>query len=71
MTPAMAELLHRHRRTIAGLDDQIAALRSGAVRYLRGAVDATAEALERAERDRAALQALVDKHDPEGFTKLV
>lgn len=71
MTPAQAELLSRYRRIIADLEEQIVLLETGAIRFLRGAHDATAEALERTKTQRAELGALVDKHDPEGFTRLV
>jgi hypothetical protein len=71
MTPAQAELLHHHRRTIADLDKQIAVLSDGTVRFLRGNEDATEDALALARAQREALQALVDRHDPDGFTKIV
>jgi len=68
MTPDMAELLHRYRRLIRELDGQLVDLRAGAIRFFRGDVDATPEAIALAERQKADLQRLVDKYDPEGWT---
>lgn len=70
LTESMAELLRRYRQMIADLDLQIEALESGAVRFLRGSSDATADALARARGQRSNLQELVDKHDPTGVTGL-
>ena len=76
MTPAMAELIHHHRKTISDLDEQIRLMEShqrGEAGFgtRSGNQDTTAESLESAARQRERLQDLVDKHDPEGFTKLV
>jgi hypothetical protein len=68
LTEAMTELLGRYREMIADLDQQVDALESGAIRFLRGGTDATPEALERTRRQRASLQAVVNKHDHQGAT---
>lgn len=67
-TEAMAAFLASHRAMIDDLDSQIADLESGAIRFLRGNLDATAEALAYAKRQRQGLQEIVDKHDPAGAT---
>lgn len=70
LSDATAELLVRHRGMIADLDQQIAMLESGAIRFLRGSEDASEEALERAREQRTRLQEVVEKHDPAGLTAL-
>ena len=70
MTPAQAELLHHHRRHVAALREHIELLETGAVRFLRGNVDATADAIARAAAHLETLEALIDRHDPDGDTVL-
>lgn len=70
LSEALVELLVRHRETILELRRQIALLEDGSIRFLRGNVDATEEALERARRQLADLESLVQRHDAEGVTKI-
>lgn len=70
MTPAEAELLHHHRRQVAALREQIELLATGSVRFPRGTADATADAIAKATAHLETLEALIDKHDPDGLTVL-
>lgn len=76
MTPAQAELLSRCRRVIADMEEQVrmmelflAGKSGGFGTHAEGNRDTTAESIARTRAQITDLQALVEKHDPEGFTK--
>lgn len=71
MSPALAELLHHHRRTVAELDQLLGMLRGGTIHTREGSEDTTADSIARVEEQKARLEELIAKHDPEGFTRLV
>jgi hypothetical protein len=71
MTPALAELLHHHRRTVAELRQQLEVLQGGAFRTREGDRDTTADSIARTEEQIARLKAVIAKHDPDGLTELV
>lgn len=70
MTPDKAELLHHHRRHAAALREEIELLETGAVHFMRGSADATSDAIARATAHLETLEALIDRHDPDGATVL-
>lgn len=70
MTPAMAELLNRYRRLIADMQRQLEMFDEGGMTTHTNGKDTTAESRERVCAQIESLQALVEKHDPEGFTVL-
>jgi hypothetical protein len=70
LSEAMAELLVHYRQQVDDLDNQIELMESGAIRFLRGPHDATAEAIERARGQKASLLEALNKHDPDGLTAL-
>jgi hypothetical protein len=70
ISPALAGLLESQRKTLASLHEQVEALESGAIRFLRGDADATPEAIDLAKCQIATLQAVLEHHDPDGLTRL-
>ena len=68
LTEERAELLISHRAMIAEMDQQIAMFESGAISFPNGSTLTKDEALDRACKQRAQLQALVEKYDPDGLT---
>lgn len=71
MTPDKAELLNHHRRQIAAMQRQLATIDEGVFTVHSNGEDITAEAREDLVRRIGVLEALVEKYDPEGFTRLV
>ena len=75
MTPETAELLHHIRRVIEGLRLQGSLMElglagGGGFRTNANGRDTTVDSIARTTVQADQLQALVDKHDPEGLTKL-
>lgn len=79
LTPALAELLNRYRRLIVRQENEVRLMEAhlagrqeqGAFGTHSGKRDTTAESIAKTRAQITELQELVDKHDPDGFTKLV
>ncbi|MEW5687435.1 MAG: hypothetical protein AB1942_21165 [Pseudomonadota bacterium] len=71
MTPDKAELLNHHRRQIAAMQRQVAAMDDGRFTVRSDEVDVTEKARSELVRRISELEALVERQDPEGFTKLI
>lgn len=57
---ATAALIERYKDLVIELDSQIADLKTGSVRFLRGGVDCTDEAIALAERQREGLLQVIN-----------
>lgn len=71
MTPDKAELLHHYRRLIAKMQREMDDFQEAGMRLLNGADEDVTEAhMAKMQKMIERLEALVEKHDPEGFTVL-
>jgi hypothetical protein len=57
---ATASLIERYKTLVVELDSQIADLKAGNIRFLRGAVDCTDEAIALAVRQREGLLQVIN-----------
>ncbi|MDB5447634.1 MAG: hypothetical protein JWQ97_2951 [Phenylobacterium sp.] len=76
MTPDLADLLHHHRRTVAELEDTVSRMQlwqrgEGGFGTHEGDTDTTSDSISRTLEQIERLKAVIDKHDPDGFTALV